>query len=694
MEVKVSVVLPVYNVENYLNQCIESLMNQTLKEIEIICVDDGSTDASLQILKELQERDDRIIILTQQNKFAGIARNHGLSVAKGKYVLFLDSDDFFEPTLLESIYYKGCEKDADIVLFGAKKYDNNTGETIATPWYLNRKVIKGKTVFNRNDFPNRILTLTSPAPWTKAFKREFVEKEKLQYQGLPNSNDAYFVLTALSIADRITWIDEDFVNYRVGLTNNIQSGKAKNPICFIQAYRAVYDELKRRGIYNEVEQSFVNVVLSGTCFNLQTINDEEARKEILRNIASPIFKDMNLLNYEDNFYFKKKDIFDVRSAYYIGNEILASDKRKTINDEYEILKESCYKDECPISVIIPIYNVEQYLPECLDSILNQTFKEIEVICVIDGSPDNSLEIVKNYAAKDERIKVINQVNMGVSTARNRGIKEAKGKYIYFMDGDDYLEEDTFESLYNYATEEDLDVIYFDAVCFSATDQSAKDNTYYIRKNEYPRVASGIDMLTLMAKNKEFRVSPCLQFIRRQHILDKTLFYHEGAIHEDNAFSLLNIVSSDKVGYTNRTFFHRRYRDNSIMTSNAAFKNSYGYFTAVNDVLSRLDLYNHLTYEQKRTVINVNNACLRSAINIYAQLSEAEKLAYYGLDFDEEVKFEMMIAQPAKMKNQIIQKNETIEKLKGSTVYRIKNSVKRRLPKKVIKTIRKTIKTFF
>ena len=93
-EIKVSVIIPVYNTENYLRECLDSVLAQTLREIEVICVDDGSTDNSLNILKEYQNKDTRIVVLTQENRSAGAARNYGLSIAKGKYLSFLDSDDF------------------------------------------------------------------------------------------------------------------------------------------------------------------------------------------------------------------------------------------------------------------------------------------------------------------------------------------------------------------------------------------------------------------------------------------------------------------------------------------------------------------------------------------------------------------------------------------------------------------------
>ena len=114
--VKVSVVIPVYNVENYLRESLDCVVNQTLRDIEIICVDDGSKDSSLEILQEYAQKDSRVKILTQQNQFAGVARNNGLKIATGEYIIFLDSDDIFDLQMLEKMYYRAVETSADVTV--------------------------------------------------------------------------------------------------------------------------------------------------------------------------------------------------------------------------------------------------------------------------------------------------------------------------------------------------------------------------------------------------------------------------------------------------------------------------------------------------------------------------------------------------------------------------------------------------
>ena len=145
-EPKVSVIIPVYNVEEYLRECLDSVVNQTLKEIEIICVDDGSTDSSLDILKEYAEKDNRITVMKQANLHAGVARNAGLSVAKGEYLSFLDSDDFFEKDMLEKMFLKVSSNLSDVIVCSNNLWDDK------------KSCITGKMII-RNEFKNQTFNI-------------------------------------------------------------------------------------------------------------------------------------------------------------------------------------------------------------------------------------------------------------------------------------------------------------------------------------------------------------------------------------------------------------------------------------------------------------------------------------------------------------------------------------------------------
>lgn len=172
--------------------------------------------------------------------------------------------------------------------------------------------------------------------------------------------------------------------------------------------------------------------------------------------------------------------------------------------------------EIKVSVIVPAYNVENYISRCLDSLINQTLKEIEIIVINDGSTDSTGDIIESYAKKDSRIKYINQENLGSSEARNRGIKESKGKYIGYLDSDDYTERNYYEDMFLYAEENNLDLVVSDFIKETKEKQEVKqdfslnDNTFISGKeyvenilngNGYPNVWDKIALKSIYEKEK-------------------------------------------------------------------------------------------------------------------------------------------------------------------------------------------------
>jgi len=313
--VKVSVIMPVYNVEKYLRQCLDSLLNQTLQEFEIICVDDGSKDSSLAILQEYQQKDDRVKVLTQQNKYAGVARNNGLKIAQGEYVFFLDSDDFFEKDMFTEVYNQGKKVDADIVIFGARKFDQTTQKFGPSVNSFKEEYMCGKEVFNWKDQPFSLLLLTVTCPWTKGYKREFIIKEGLQYQALQNTNDYYFSQMALCLADRITTVNKILTNYRVGMNTNLQALKdKKNPLCFVEAVLGVYNELKKRGIYEKLQYAFVNTAVFEFAANLRSLKTIEAFTKVIHKMKDEDVQTLRMLSYNYKIYLRKNDYSLVNRA--------------------------------------------------------------------------------------------------------------------------------------------------------------------------------------------------------------------------------------------------------------------------------------------------------------------------------------------------------------------------------------------
>ena len=248
---KVSVIIPVYNVENYLHQCLDSVCNQTLKEIEIICVDDGSTDSSLDILKEYAKKDNRITVIAQESLHAGVARNAGLSVAKGEYLLFLDSDDFFELRMLEDMY-KNSKKSVDIVVCNADIFDNQTSEHRKNPWLLS-SALNG--YFLSSDIDN-IFSKLSTNCWNKLFRKDFIIENNIRFQNLISCNDVYFVFAALALSKDVFVTQTEYVHYRINTGKQITTNNGKTPYNILHALNAVKGLLIKTNNRNKINKLY------------------------------------------------------------------------------------------------------------------------------------------------------------------------------------------------------------------------------------------------------------------------------------------------------------------------------------------------------------------------------------------------------------------------------------------------------
>ncbi len=221
-----------------------------------------------------------------------------------------------------------------------------------------------------------------------------------------------------------------------------------------------------------------------------------------------------------------------------------------------------------ISVIVPAYNVEDYLSECLDSLINQTFTDIEIICVNDGSVDSTLDIFNDYASRDERINVISQENKGLSGARNTGLKQAKGKYIYFMDSDDYLEGDALEKMYDAAEQNSADIVFFKLLNFNDSSDEKYQTRYYDMEALSDLKNTSFSYTDIPDYIFHIAVSIPGKFFRRD--LLEGLEFVEGIIFEDNIFFIESLFKSDRMYFLDEYLYNRRVREGSITTSKKNF----------------------------------------------------------------------------------------------------------------------------
>ena len=223
-----------------------------------------------------------------------------------------------------------------------------------------------------------------------------------------------------------------------------------------------------------------------------------------------------------------------------------------------------------ISVIIPVYNAEKYLGDCLKCVSAQTYKNTEILLVDDGSTDGSGAICDKFAEQDARCKVIHKENGGASSARNAGLRAASGEYVYFLDSDDTIAPAFLEKLYLDASANDSELVFFDAYTVNEETGEVSEKNYGHSKRYLP--GAGKDLMREMVKNKDFHMGVCMLFYKKS-FLDRTgLEFVEGIIYEDFLFSCQAYCLAERVSYVPEFLYYRLYRENSVMTAEKTMKN--------------------------------------------------------------------------------------------------------------------------
>ncbi|MBP3546559.1 MAG: glycosyltransferase family 2 protein [Alphaproteobacteria bacterium] len=251
---KVSIIVPVYNAENYLKQCLDSIVNQTYKNTEIICINDASTDNSLSILKDYGKNDKRIKILSGEHIGAGKARNLGIKNCSGDYLLFLDCDDFFEFNMVEEMLNKIINENSDIVICENTIFDDATGKDTSNGNSLSKYL--SASPINPKNYSAELFTMTSACAWNKLFKASLVKENAVFFEDLTSCNDVTFTYTMLALAKSISIIDKQLVHYRTNQKNNISANRGDKAINGIYAVNTLERNLKNYNLWDTFSKTF------------------------------------------------------------------------------------------------------------------------------------------------------------------------------------------------------------------------------------------------------------------------------------------------------------------------------------------------------------------------------------------------------------------------------------------------------
>ena len=513
----ISVIVPIYNVENYLRQCLDSVLGQTFKNFEVLLVNDGSSDSSGDICREYVEKDSRFHYFEKENGGLSDARNYGIERAQGEYLTFIDSDDFVNEKHLENLFLASRLTNADITIGGFSRFENGTF-WLYQDYFSSDSLVSftSAQAIQHLDSMFDVPFLNFSTAWGKLFKRELFSELRFPYG---------------------KYAEDQFIIWKL--------------------------YLKARSIYTFNVDSYVyriNKNGMSSVFSLKHLDYIEALEERIKSTKDLEGIDINL-SFNMYRYVLQRILGQLEEHDYI-------DEAKEVREKLELAEQGQYPfltDEVKeievenggelISIVVPIYNVENYLRTCLDSIENQTYSNIEVLLINDGSPDSSGEICQEYVARDSRFHYFEKENGGLSDARNYGIERSNGKYLTFVDSDDWLNLTYVEDLYQAAIRNDADTVVSHYTIYNESDRN-----YYVHiwDDYYEKTCTGEE---LVLELPSLELNGYVYITSWGILFKKELFnnirFPKGKVIEDSRTNYKLFFRSNKVAYIHKEIYYHR-----------------------------------------------------------------------------------------------------------------------------------------
>ncbi len=453
---RVSVVVPVCNVEAYLRQCLDSVVGQSLRDMEIICVDDGSTDASAAILREYAARDGRVRVLLREHSDAGAARNAGIAAATGEYLGFVDADDWCEPTLFEKAYAKAKAVDADLVFWRHRERDA-AGKTLREAAFALPAGIRDP--FSGPDLGDNVFSAFNLAPWNRIVRRDVVQRCRLEFQQIERSNDVSFGCLALAVAERISVVDEPLYNYRVRVAGNLQAENHRTPLSIVAAWSLLAKELAERGLLDRYRRGVA--LASMYCFSrtMDTLSEHEGEYAALFGALKSLFE--------------KDGFFASIEPGEIGNDIMANSLKmlrasdsfsgfalrqasdsgrwmaKFYRERQQARKElGCMRDELP--------KIRAELSGAIERLTTaRSLPGVSLLLVSDGDADRRADFVRHAGESSiSDFEIVDVAEISASALERVG----KDYLAIVRPGNRYVNEYALELLVNTAAYEKADVV--------------------------------------------------------------------------------------------------------------------------------------------------------------------------------------------------------------------------------------------
>lgn len=584
---KISILVPCCNVEKYVRECLDSIKTQTYTDLEVICIDDGSKDRTGEIIDEFVAADERFRVIHKPNSGYGDSMNKGLELCTGDYIGIIESDDWIEPDMFEVLLKTAKENDLDLAR--CCWYEGPTGtETENHQDWVNKNLVCRPLQDDKVFFQQ-------PAIWASLYRRDLIENgRKIRFLPTPGASyqDTSFAFKCYTKSKRFMMIDKPYHHYRINPNSSVSStGKV---FCIIDEWEEMLRWICGDSTLKKLFQNSTllpSICHGGLIWNYERLSQSTLKLLFLRR-ASIFFRlaekegVLNLKCYsKDN---ERKTIETIMSSPldYHRNRL---SERLNILSEYADCSVKHEDTPLPlISVVVPCYNTSKYIYSCLTSILQQSYNNIEVICVDDCSTDDTKVQVRHMQRKDKRITLIStEKNSGPSISRNLGMKYSSGEYITFVDGDDCLLPGAIAHLYNAMTDNDdivigrIDVYYEGGESlYGALVES--DRKYYSIEHD-KRFNAWTDIDNAINVN----LSSCAKLWRLPILKDKELIFPEGLLYEDACFYLKSVCMTPRVHtIKNPVYMYQRHLKGSIMSD--TFRKKIG--MAIDHILILDDIY--------------------------------------------------------------------------------------------------------
>lgn len=626
----ISVIVPVHNVKKYIIQCLESIENQTYKNLEIICID-SSNDGTTEILADYARKHQNMMHVVDENNSYGYKLNYGINHAKGEYLGIIDADDWIQPDMYEELLAVLLREDVDFVKSDYYQFYTEKGRDLIKEYTGCLAVTEcySKKI-HILDYP-QILYRKGMSIWTGLYKTSYLLEKGVclnESEGASFQDAGFSVLSHL-LANSFYYYPKAFYMYRIDNTGSSVKSSAK--------YRTVADEwqwIENKISSNCKDQQIREALkydkLRSYWWNCMRLS-ETACEAFCADIMKELYEEFICSDLVQKMPWDLREMFEV------------------VYEKAAVFKEAKEeKMKISISIIIPAFNVQSYIGECVESVLQQNVEELEVICVDDCSTDDTWHVLKQYAEKYEQVKVYkNAKNEGLAKTRNVGIEKATGDYMLFVDSDDTLKPGAVLALMRYVQRYRADIILFDAECRFEM-QEMKDQAlvdYYHRKRSYA-YSTGRDILSRMIMNHELCDSACLMMVRTCWLRDTGILFEEGKIYEDCIFVTDCLLKDCTVYHTNTQYYTYRIRKGSIMRSRMRAENVYSRICCLKKIWKHL-LEEDFTYTVEEALLKWGSILYYSTKKIRSELSIVEAIRLHEMKLRP---VERMILQQAEREN--------------------------------------------